>query len=636
MSWTDELYRVYENNCGKNDGENPLLPIFHSTANAQIEVLLSEQGEFINASRIEDKTDAVTIIPVTEDSGSRSSGIAPHPFADKLIYIAGDYADYVHKKRNAREYYETYIRQLEEWKSSQNAPAAVHILYQYLSKGTLMEDLIVSGVLSMDQETGALKENEKINGITQEDAFVRIRINYLNLVDLESRTWRDNSLYDSYINFYLDKLGDRRLCYATGTIQPSTYKHPSKIRNAGDKAKLISSNDESGFTYRGRFHDKEEAFSVGYEYSQKIHNALKWLIVKQGISIGPMTFLAWESNLLSLPSILGYPVETDFEDDPKSVDEWDDFETWGTDSEIDTLSAYKDRLKKAIWGNQSGIEIKSKAMIMALDAATPGRLAMTMYSEMPLSDLYQNVEKWHYDCAWLRYDWKQKRKNIRSFTLYEIAQCAFGTEQGNFIDCKQEIKNDAIIRLIPCVTERRNVPRDIVQNLVNKASRPVAYKNKNNWRKVLEVTCGMLRKVTIEEQENRKQKGECDVALDRQCKDRDYLYGRLIAVAEAAESSTYDRDKDKGRVTNAARYFENFANKPYQTWGNLYNRLLPYMNQMPAPRRAYYQKLFGEIMDLFEKDDFQCNSKLKPEFLLAYHCQLNDIYSKKTTDKEEN
>lgn len=62
-------------------------------------------------------------------------------------------------------------------------------------------------------------------------------------------------------------MGNQQLCYATGELLSATYKHPSKIRNSGDKAKLISSNDESGFTYRGRFSGKEKALSVSYEFS---------------------------------------------------------------------------------------------------------------------------------------------------------------------------------------------------------------------------------------------------------------------------------------------------------------------------------------------------------------------------------
>lgn len=91
MSWTDELYQIYEYNSGREFDENEpvMLPVAHSTANAQIELTLDLDGNFKGARTVE-KKDAVTVIPATEDSAARTSGIAAMPFADKLVYIAGD------------------------------------------------------------------------------------------------------------------------------------------------------------------------------------------------------------------------------------------------------------------------------------------------------------------------------------------------------------------------------------------------------------------------------------------------------------------------------------------------------------------------------------------------------------------
>ena len=82
MGWTNELYKVYERAVGTEKGKS-LLPISHSTAQAQIEVTIDEDGEFISASVIS-KENATTIIPVTEDSAARSSlhGNAPDPAAE--------------------------------------------------------------------------------------------------------------------------------------------------------------------------------------------------------------------------------------------------------------------------------------------------------------------------------------------------------------------------------------------------------------------------------------------------------------------------------------------------------------------------------------------------------------------------
>ena len=103
-----------------------------------------------------------------------------------------------------------------------------------------MIDLINSGVIQIDSATKKLDSKIKIAGISQEDAFVRFIINYPDGV---SKTWEDHTLSDSFILFNISLLGEKQLCYGSGEIVPVTYKHPAKIRNTGDKAKLISSHD---------------------------------------------------------------------------------------------------------------------------------------------------------------------------------------------------------------------------------------------------------------------------------------------------------------------------------------------------------------------------------------------------------
>lgn len=630
LSWTNELYQVYENNCGKENEKVALLPLSHSTAKAQIEVTLSESGMFVASTRIEDKSDSVTIMPVTEDSCSRGAGNNPHPFADKLIYIAGDYNRYVtDAKESDEQYYQEYIKLLQGWNDSEYTHPAVRAVFAYLKRKTLIQDLTSTRSLLLDEHTGKLKEKEKILGIAQKDAFVRFRIQYTDLT-LESKTWKDRSLYESYYKYNQKLLKNSQLCYVTGEISPCTYKHPAKIRNAGDKAKLISTNDESGFTYRGRFASKEQAISVGYEFSQKMHNALKWLIEKQGIAIGSMELLTWSSNLQPLPSILERLSDTEI----NSEDIWDD--QWNLEEEeqaevqlsADTMPIFKSKIKKAIWRSNGGkaiykeINPNLKAMIMVLDAATTGRLSMNLYEELEIAEFYENLENWHCNTAWIRFHGKTKKNEIDSFSLYEIVDYAYGIEQEDSIKCKPELRSKTILRLIPCVTEGRNVPYDIVMNLFHKACVPVAYKKTYHWRNVLETACGLIRKKIIEE------RGEYQVALDKTCKERDYLYGRLLAIAEVAEASTYDKKED-ARRTNASRYFEAFSNRPYQTWEVIHDRLKPYLNKMDSGNRIYYEKLLIEVKDMFDMEDFQDNSKLKPLFLLAYYCQLSELYKGK-------
>ncbi|MDO4556299.1 MAG: type I-C CRISPR-associated protein Cas8c/Csd1, partial [Lachnospiraceae bacterium] len=489
MGWIDELYNLYENNCERTDLVVPMLPLSHSTANAQIEVVIDQRGNFQSASRI-DKADAETVIPVTNDSSAKTSGITPHPFADKLIYIAGDYDKYVvGKKKDSSKYYEAYMTQLESWKQSIFSHEAVCALFQYLQNATIMSDLISCGVLSIEEKSGCLKNGEKIAGIAQEDSFVRFRIFYDDM-DKESRTWMDKTLYDSFISYYASVMEAEKaeLCYATGKNLPLTYKHPWKIRNARDKAKLISSSDPEGFTYRGRFHNKEQALSVSYDFSQKMHNGLKWIINRQGINIeNSLTLIVWESTLAEMPnptldfmSAFGFS----FDDENTKIS--------------DTYPAYRQQLLSSVMGRKTKLKPQSKTMVLGLDSATTGRLSIVLYTELEGSEFLDNIEKWHLDTAWMRFNGKQRRTIINSFSLYELIECAFGTEEGNFIRAKSGVIKDYMCRLIPCVIERRRIPVDLVQALINKVSNPLAYEFNYNWQKVLEASCGMIRKSYIE------------------------------------------------------------------------------------------------------------------------------------------
>ena len=93
MSWVNELIDLYEINSDKigvieyrRDMPYVLLPPFHTTVTAQITVTIDQDGNFMNAEPV-DSNDKLTIIPVTEKSGSRTAGKEPHPLCDNLREI---------------------------------------------------------------------------------------------------------------------------------------------------------------------------------------------------------------------------------------------------------------------------------------------------------------------------------------------------------------------------------------------------------------------------------------------------------------------------------------------------------------------------------------------------------------------
>ena len=630
VSWTDELYKIYVFNSDREFGENEpvMLPVAHSTANAQIELTLDLDGNFKGARTVE-KKDAVTVIPATEDSAARTSGIAAMPFADKLVYIAGDYGEYAAgKKSDNSAYFINYMNQLRSWLASEYTHPFVRALYTYLDKKCIMYDLIKTGVLKTDDATGKLAAGEKIAGIAQEDSFVRIIIN----TDKGSvETWKDKAFQKAFIAFNSSLMGEKQLCYASGEYVPSTYKHPSKIRNSGDKAKIISTNDESGFTYRGRFANKEEAVSVGYEYSQKIHNALRWLREKQGKNIDSLTVIVWASAMQEIPDFTrSFINEDEIEAQPVEEDEDSIFDELPDESDAEipsTMPLYMDMLKKRIFGVRERLSPNTKVMIMGLDAATTGRINISMYSELESSQYLRNIEKWHSETAWLRFYGKSKMKMINSFSVYDIVRYAFGTEQGAFVDCDKKLMRDNILRLLNCITNGAKLPSDIVNALYQKASNPLAYENNYNHRSVLEAACGMIRKQIID------RKGDVSMAYDPNITDRSYLYGCLLAIADKAESEAYDEQERNARITNARRYWNAFSQRPYMTWGIIEERLRPYLNKL-GKSQVKYTKWINEITSKMDDTVFSDNSRLEPLYLLGYHHFTEYMYNG-TANKEE-
>lgn len=600
LSWTDELMRAYDILNSTNDRN--LLPLCHSTLNAQITIDINSDGTIPSigfAEKVE-KEDAVTIIPVTEDSSSRGAGINPHPLADKLIYIAGDYPKYADvKKSDNSDYYNAYIENLKKWCESGFAPQEVKAVYTYLSKGTIIADLIDAGIFTLN-EKGKLSD-EKIANTNPAECFVRFSVDGKKL-------WKDESLYQAYIAYACGECATSDICYASGEHGGITYKHPSKIRNTGDKAKLFSTNDVSGFSYRGRFADKTQATAISFDYSQKLHNALKCLIKKQGYIVDGLCILVWENNLEEIQK----PFEgCSFDDDED-----------GYIPESNTGEINKTLTIASITGTKNKYKSDSKTLLIMFDSATTGRLSMTEYAEVATSDYLSNLEKWHRDTSWICYG---KR---RSFSVYEIAACAYGNEEGSVLKPGEKTKKDVYQRLIPYIVCGGRIPQDIVNQLFIRACRYNAFDNKsNNWQRVVNCACGMIRKRIIET------KGECTMSLEKECCDRDYLYGRLLAVADYAEGSTYDDNEN--RPTNAKRLMEAFSNHPCETWKVLCLSLRPYLNRMNIGKRSYFERMINQITAMFPLDSYNDNSPLSSKFLHAYSCQMNDFFTKKTDDNKE-
>ena len=123
--------------------------------------------------------------------------------------------------------------------------------------------------------------------------------------------------------------------------------------------------------------------------------------------------------------------------------------------------------------------------------------------------------------------------------------------------------------------------------------------------------------------------------LEKERRDRDYLFGRLLAIADRLEQyALYKAGKDKERATNAVKLMSAFSIKPYSTWKVINDLLNPFRVQLKGAN--YYQFLIDEVITLFKPGEFEDNSPLSPLYLLGYSAQRRALINENNNDGGEN
>jgi len=636
MAWIQKLYETYENCRGAigyetDENKVPLLPICHTTQKAHVEIVIDGKGYFKRA-RVIPKVEARTVIPCTESSGGRTSGRAAHPLCDKLQYVAQDYSNYCGSEKAS---FALYVAELEKWLNSDYSHPKVEAVSKYVNRGTVIHDLINYQILlkgkdgkllnksDYKKEKDALAIFDVVNA--QEEAFIRWIVEIPG--DRESSVWKDTTVWEKWIKLYSARKESKALCFVTGMEEYSADQHPAKIRNDGDKAKLISSNDQSGFTFRGRFLTAEQACGVGFEVTQKAHNALRWLISRQGYRREDQAIVAWATSGKDVPQPLS---------DPLAILGFDELSSDKTPSAY-TAENIALRFRNRITGYSSQLGKTDGVVVMALDSATPGRMAITFYRELTGSEYLERIDGWHDTCTWIhRYRFVEVQENGKSKIKpipfigapapSDIAEAAYATNNNGKFLLDEKLRKTTIERILPCIIDGQPLPRDIVESAVRHASNRVALENWQ-WEKILSIACALFKKL--------KEKEYYSMALDPNRKTRDYLYGRLLALADSLEQWALNK-ANEDRQTNAARLMNRFAERPYSTWRTIELALQPYKARLGSISKKR-QRMIDEVVDAFGPDDFLNDKRLSGEFLLGYHSQREFLRANldKTTESEE-
>ena len=681
MSWLAKLYETYEKTVQNKELSDGLEPFYHKTEQCHIEVIIDDNGNFKEASSIiqEVKFGKITywkgkdtIIPITPKSlTGRTSGPAPYPLAEQIQYVAKDYSNYGGKKKS---YFKNYYDLLYSWACSEFSHFKIEAICKYVEKGTVVKDLINSEILFVYVNNGkeVLITNWSEQGIDEveskkkapkppilhavhknEQGNAKIRWRVRREGHLDDWTWKDLSLIKQWQDFQIKTNKSNGLCQIAGKQKYLAVNHPKGISPKANDAKLICSpTDPTYLTFQGKFTEYYQVCPISFEVSQKAHNALRWLISRQGYKDGEQIFVTWAVSGKGIPS----PLEDSWSL-LKNITEFftlvEDEEETKTiiDHSRDHGQSFALQINKYLAGYRIQFELNDQIVVMGLDSATTGRMSITYYRELLGSEFFQRLEDWHTQFAWfqrhtIENPHKQVGKTLTQKIIWpvsapvprDIADAAYG----DILKTNTALRKNIMERIIPCIVEGRSFPQDILHLAVKRAS------NSNNckhweWERNLGITCALYRGF-YQRHSNLSKRRDYSMNLDENRNSRDYLYGRLLAIAERLEEIALWIGGEN-RSTNAARLMQRFADRPFSTWRTIELSLQPYMQRLQGSRAGFLmnrKKELDTVISSFENEEFTSDKPLTGEFLLGYHCQRMfyrntelEIAEKNATQQEE-
>lgn len=606
MSWMGKLCETYDYAIarGADSGtDNPLPEIGFKIENVQAKICLSKQGEFMDIKTIP-KDEQSMPVPATPDSiTARGSPVKPHPIFDKIKELCS----------------QEQLSILSEWCDEDDCPEDVRIIYSYLIKRSLLAD-----VKKAFEENGIKNDPEKL--------FVSFIIS----TELTSSEEFRKSWTKHFIKLCQNQAAE--YCYVTGRNIVSAKKHPF----AFGTTMLVSM---VGGKCSGRFEsDAEKAVSIGLETTLKAHSARRWLMNRQGKNLYygldkffedrqgknlyGMEFVAWDTRDFDVVS----PIDSyDY-----SFEAIESISTGEVDSKALARAAGGTWSAKMKELSEEKPDELSTIVIMVVDSPMgKGRASITYYQEFEPKVYIDNLMHWYSGCVWERYNSHIQRNVGFIPSIISICDLIFGERDDPSIT---KLKKHLCRELIPCITAKKPLPQNVIALGFNRVITPFSFKTDDNkwsstkWEKSVSILCALMNMKT-------KEKGEyVKMVLDEKENNRDYLYGRLLAVADTIEYLAMKKASDSsGRMTNAMQYMQRFVQRPADTWLMLRTqKLMPYLNRLNAGSRIYYENLINEIQGLIDTEGYTSEKPLGPLFLQGYSLQkLSKSISSDKTENEE-
>ncbi len=610
---------IEQNLVDNYDSEDAsVLPLYHtsmkSNGNDIILATLTKEGELFKAEFVPEKEQIV--FPVTNDSVARAGKNPPsHPLVDKLAYLFPD----------NNELYKMHQATFNAWFDTMSETPEkqfLKIIQSFLEKDDFLDRLLdkLYGRQNYSRKTLKVRYTEKENKEKKIDLskvfltfaitdFVGVKtISITDYIDLHKD-------YIAYVESQTDQIG---FCDISGIKQQLTTKHRGLMGNA--KLISVSNNIE---TYKGRFKNGTDMVQIGYQTSEKIHLMLKYLLENQNSRrwLGSQQYLVnWFSDDIANKSEMDVAQGTFLP-----------FLGLDEDETQPIVTLENKKIGDSFIRGERQFSDKANYYVAIIDKASNGRISLKFFRELQASRLLNNLKHWQTNNSWSRYDVAQQKMGVATPSLSQILLTAYGVERNGKLELDNDnFKKDQFQKLVISLIDGRSMPKNVLTALDANIRKRLNYDK--TWRQVQFVTLAVFSHVNGE---------ELTAVLDRENKDRSYLYGRLLAVLNHTEAATYTNDRENQRVTNAQKFWTSYTNHPAKTMQTLMDKTKSYEKNLRSTKPGLLIKLDREKQEIINEigeyylDSNEANKPLDYHFIFGFYAEQQFLYTKSTKIESE-
>jgi CRISPR-associated protein Csd1 len=630
MNLLTELYKTYNQSIEQGIVDNHkisqtiLLPLYHNNLKSNgkniIRIYLNTNSTLARAEILSE--DEVIIFPVNEDSVARSGRKAfPHPLVDKLEYINPS-DSWKHQK-----YTETFSKWYNYLKDEQSKEY-LNIIKEFIENKNMLKqivDKLFEG--TKYKQIGYKLEYEETSGknmVTKKLDLSKVFLTY-SIIGFEGlknvNVTNNTKLHEDYIEYVDANLVPNGICGITGEYSYISPKHRGLLGNA--KLVSVSNNKE---TYIGRFNAESDVFNMSYQASEKIHLMLKYLLENKNSSkwLSEQQYLVnWISsdimNDSQLDILSSHPLQLFNEGEIK--------DKVSGQPELKPVTLRNKQVGKSITQGKITFPEDSKYYISIIDKSSNGRLSVKYFKKLAMSQLEENLKKWHTNNSWEAYNPRTEKSEDKTPSVYDIVMVTHALERdGRFVLDNGNFKKNLYQQLIKCIVDGLPVPKDYLMNLDLNIRQRLNYPKR--WRSLLHVACSLL---------NNTKEGEFTTMVDKNNTDRSYLFGRLLALYEITELRTFNREER--RVTNASKFWSSYTNNPENIMQTLEEKIKPYERRLMTSNPGIHfkiQKEKQEIITMLDQysDKKDANKRLGYQFIYGYYSENKFIYTKQEEEIE--